>query len=208
MVFWMGILVSGLFACFAIKKGFYEMWALGFNIIISIYVAVSLGQVVADIVPIADMAYSKTLTVLATAVVCFLILNSISYTFITGQFSIPFPKIFDVVGAGLFGFLAGFLVWSFVSLLIMTTPIVENAFVKEIGFDTKVQQTNISYISWWCSTVNKIVSSDGSKQTTQQAINWLLESNKPKAKGSVAGIPELNEPSEPNKSEPNATEKQ
>jgi hypothetical protein len=204
----MGILVSGLFACFAIKKGFYEMWALGFNIIISIYVAVSLGQVVAEIVPTGDVAYSKTLTVLATAVVCFLILNGISYTFITGQFSIPFPKIFDVVGAGLFGFLAGFLVWSFASLLIMTTPITKNTFVKEIGFDTKVQQTNISYVSWWCDTVNKIVSSQGSKQTTQQTINWLLESNKPKAKGSVAGISEPNKPAEPNKTEPNATEKQ
>jgi hypothetical protein len=208
MVFWMGILVSGLFACFAIKKGFYETWALGFNIIISIYVAVSLSQVVADIVPIGDVAYSKTLTVLATAVVCFLILNSISYTFITGQFRILFPKIFDVVGAGLFGFLAGFLIWSFASLLFMTTPIAENAFVKDIGFDAKVQQTNISYISWWCSTVNKIVSSQDGKQTTQQTINWLLESNKPKAKGSAAGIPEPNKPVKPNKSEPNATKKQ
>jgi hypothetical protein len=207
MVFWMGILVGGLFACFAIKKGFYEIWALGFNIIISIYVAVSLGQVVADFVPI-DVAYSKTLTVLATAVACFLILNSISYTFITGQFRIPFPKIFDVVGAGLFGFLAGFLVWSFTSLLIMTTPIAGNNFVREIGFEPKVQQANISYVSWWCNTVNKIVSSQSSKQTTQQAINWLLESNKPKAKGSVAGTREPNKPAEPNKSEPNTTEKQ
>jgi hypothetical protein len=90
----------------------------------------------------------------------------------------------------------------------MTTPIAGNNFVREIGFETKVQQTNIPYISWWCNTVDKIVSSQSSKQTTQQAIDWLLESNKPKAKGSAAGIPEPNKSVKPNKSEPNATKKQ
>ena len=203
MVFWVGILVGGLFAYFAIKKGFYEMWALGFNIIISIYLAVFLGPVVANIIPTGTAVYSKALTVLATAVACFLILHGISYTLITGQFSISFPKIVDVVGAGLFGFLIGFLVWSFVSLLIMTTPITKNTFVKEIGFDTHAQQTNISYVSWWCNKVNKIVSSTNGEQTPQEAIGWLLESSKPKAR--VAGI---SEPNEPNGIVPNTTEKQ
>jgi xanthosine utilization system XapX-like protein len=208
MVFWIGILVGALFAHFAIKKGFYEMWALGFNIVISVYLAVLLGPVISDIIPTGAAWYNRTLTVLATAAACFLILHGISYTFITGQFSIPFPKIFDVVVAGLFGFLAGFLVWSFIGLLIMTTPIAKDTFLKEIGFDTNVQQTNVSYISWWCNMVNKIVSSEDSKQATQQAISWLLESNKPEAKGSVAGIPEPNKPTKPDKPEPNTTEEQ
>jgi len=205
MVFWVGILVGGIFAYFAIKKGFYEMWALGFNIIISIYLAVLLGPVVADIIPAGGTVYSKTLTALATAAACFLILYGISYTFITGQFSISFPKIVDVVGAGLFGFLIGFLVWSFVSLSIMTTPIANNTFAKEIGFDTQTQQTSISYVSWWCNKVNKIVSSGDDEQTPQKAIGWLLE--KPKAKTPVA-TSEPNEPAEPNGTEPNTTEKQ
>jgi ABC-type xylose transport system permease subunit len=205
MVFWISILVSGLFACFAIKKGFYEMWTLGFNIIISVYLAVLLGPVVSGIIPTGAAGY-KTLTVLATAVACFLILHGISYTFITGQFIIPFPRIVDLVGAGLLGFLAGFLVWSFVSLLIMTTPITKNTFVKEIGFDTEVQQTNISYVSWWCNTVNKIVSSEDGKRTTQQAIGWLLKSSEPKAEGRVAGTSEPNKPAEPNESKPNTIE--
>jgi xanthosine utilization system XapX-like protein len=133
-----------------------------------------------------------------------LILHGVSYTFITGQFSIPFPKIVDVVGAGLFGFLAGFLVWSFASLVLMTTPITKNTFAKEIGFDTEVQQTNISYVSWWCNKVNKLVSSESSKQTPQQAIGWLLESSK--AKAPVAKTSEPNKPAEPNESKPNTTE--
>jgi hypothetical protein len=203
MVFWVGILVGGLFAYLAIKKGFYEMWALGFNIIISIYLAVFLGPVIADIIPVDTAVYNKALTVLATAVACFLILHGISYTFITGQFSISFPKIVDVVGAGLFGFLIGFLVWSFISLLIMTTPITENAFAEELGFDDQAQQTNVSYVSWWCGKVNKIVPSKDSKQTTQQAIGWLMKSSEPKAR--VVGI---SEPNEPNETKLNTTGKQ
>ncbi len=205
MVFWVGTLVGGLFAYFAVKKGFYEMWALGFNIIISVYLAILLGPVVSDIIPVGGTVYSKALTALATAAACFLILYGISYTFITGQFSISLPKIVDVVGAGLLGFLTGFLVWSFVSLLIMTTPITKNTLAQEIGFDTQAQQTSISYVSWWCNKVNRIVSSGDDERTPQKAIGWLLE--EPKAKTPVA-TPEPNEPAEPNRAEPNTTEKQ
>ena len=203
MVFWAGILVGGLFAYFALKKGLYEMWALGFNIIISIYLAVFLGPVVADIIPTGAAAYDKAVTMLATAAACFLILCGISYTLITGQFSISFPKIVDVVGAGLFGFLIGFLVWSFISLLIMATPITNNTLAKEIGFDSQTQQTSVSYVSWWCNTVNRVVSSGDGKQATQQAIGWLMKSSEPKAR--VVGI---SEPNEPNGIVPNTTEKQ
>jgi len=208
MVFWVGILVGGFFAYFAIKKGFYEMWVLGFNIIISIYLAVLLGPIVADVIPMGAAAYNKAIMMLATAAACFLILYGISYTFITGQFSISFPKIVDVVGAGIFGFLIGFLVWSFVSFSIMTTPIANNTLAKEIGFDTQAQQTSVSYVSWWCNKINRVVSSGDGKQATQQAIGWFLESSKPKAKARMVGTSEPNEPAEPNGAEPNTTEKQ
>jgi uncharacterized membrane protein required for colicin V production len=211
MVFWIGILISVIFAYFAIKKGFYETWTLGFNIIISIYLAVSLGPVISGIIPMGTEVYNKIITTLAIAAASFLILQGTSYILITSQFNVPFPKIIDVVGAGLLGFLIGLLVWSFVCLLIMTTPITKNTFVKKIGFDTQAQQANISYISWWCNTVNRAVSSRDSKQTAQQAIGWLLKSSEPKTKVRESGTPEPNEPSEPikpNETKPTMTEKQ
>ena len=180
MAFWIGILVGGAFAWFAIKRGFYETWTLVFNIVIAIYLAVFLGPVIANIVPaVRDTAYNNALTMLATAIGSFLILHGISYTFLTGQFSIPFPKIFDTVGTGFLGFLAGFLVWSFVSLVICITPISQNSFVKEIGFGSQFQQTNVGYISWWCNLVNKVVASQDKKYTTEQVINGLLKSAEP-----------------------------
>jgi hypothetical protein len=199
MAFWLGILVGGLFAWFAIKLGFYETWAMLFNIIISIYLAVFLRPVIAEVVPAAgDTSYSSALIMSATAITSFLILHGISYTFLTGQFSVSFPKIFNTLGTGFLGFLAGFLVWSFASLLISTTPISQDTFVKGIGFDTQFEQTNMPYISWWCNLVNTVVSSQDSEHTAKEAISELLKKEETAVQ---------DKPAEPNDVETGTTEK-
>ena len=198
MAFWIGILAGGAFAWFAIKRGFYETWALVFNIVISIYLAVFLGPVIANIVPaVRDTAYNNALSMLATAIGSFLILHGISYTFLTGQFTVPFPKVFDTLGTGFLGFLAGFLVWSFVSLVICITPISQNSFVKGIGFGTQFEQTNIPVICWWCNLVNSAVSSQDNEQTTEEAISGLLKGAEKKAQDKTAEKAEPNEPAAP-----------
>ena len=198
MAFWIGILVGGAFAWFAIKMGFYETWTLVFNIVIAIYLAVFLGPVIANIVPaVRDTAYNNALTMLATAIGSFLILHGISYTFLTGQFTVPFPKVFDTLGTGFLGFLAGFLVWSFVSLVICITPISQISFVKGIGFGTQFEQTNVGYISWWCNLVNSAVSSQDNEQTTEEAISGLLKGAEKKAQDKTAEKAEPNEPAAP-----------
>lgn len=200
MVSWLGILVGVIFVWFAIKMGFYETWTMLFNIVISIYLAVFLSPVIADIVPMAgDTLYSDALTMIATAVVFFLILHGVSYVFITGQFNVTFPKVFDVLGTGFLGFLAGFLVASFVSFLICITPISQNSFVKSIGFGSQFQQTNVSVICWWCDLVNKVVSHQDSKYTTQEAISGLLKNvEKKRARAERVAPAEPNKPVEPN----------
>jgi len=174
MIFWVGILVGGIFAYLAVKIGFYETWAMLFNIVVSIYLAVFLGPVIADI-PAADVWFSSVLAMVSIAIGAFLILHCISYTFLTGQFSVSFPTIFNTLGAGFLGFLAGFLVWSFISLLIYITPASENAFVKGVGFDRQSQQTNISYMCWWCNLVNNVAAFQDNKVTSEEAIDGLLE---------------------------------
>ena len=198
MVFWVGILVGGVFVWFAIKMGFYETWAFAFNIVISIYLAVFLGPIIASTVPVVrDTAYNNALTMTVTAVGVFLILHGISYTFLTGQFTVSFPKVFDTLGTGFLGFLAGFLVWSFVSLLICITPISQNSFVKEIGFSSQFEQTSVSYISRFCNLVNAVVSSQDNEQTTEEAISGLLKGAEKKAQDKTAEKAEPNEPAAP-----------
>ena len=179
MAFWFGILVAGLFAWFAVGIGFYEMWVMLFNIVISIYLAVFLRPIIVNIPAVGDTPYSNALAMIAIALASFSVLHGISYTFITGQFKVSFPRIFNTLGTGFLGFLAGFLVWNFVSFLIFITPISQDAFVRGIGFNGEFQQSNISVICWWGDLVHTVVSSQDSEYTTEQAVSGLLKSTEP-----------------------------
>jgi hypothetical protein len=195
MVFWLGIFVGGVFAWYAVKMGFYDMWAMLFNIVISIYLAVFLGPVIVDFIPAAGSArYGNTLAIIGTAIAAFLILHCISYTFITGVFTVSFPKLFNSLGAGFLGFLAGFLVWSFAALLIYMSPISQDSFVKDIGFGSDFRQSNVSYMTWWCNLVHKAVASEGAGITSEQAISELLKGTEMKIREKTDEGPEPNEP--------------
>ena len=192
MAFWFGILIGGLFAWLAVKIGFYETWAMLFNIVVSVYLAIFLRPVIATIAPAAGgTAYGGVLTVLATALACFAILHGISYVYFTSQFNVSFPKVLNVVAAGCLGFLAGLLIWSFVSILIYISPISQNSLVRDIGFDSQYRQTSVSYTSWWCNRINSLVGTKRPRYTTEQFLNELFEeaekraadANKPSATG-------------------------
>jgi len=208
MVFWIGILVGGTFAWLAIKLGFYQTWALIFNIIISIYLAVYLRPVIVNIPAVGDTPYNNALAMVAVALAAFLILHGISYTFLTGQFNVSFPKVFDILGTGFLGFLAGFLVWSFLTLLIYITPVSQNTFVKGIGFTDDFQKTSVSYISRFCNLVNAVVSSQDNKDSAEQTISKLLKGAEPKARTKTLEKPKLVKPAKPSDAETSITEQE
>ncbi len=198
MVFWLGILTGGLFTWFAIKIGFYEMWALLFNIVISIYTAIFLSPVILNIVPEAgDIPCSNALALAVLGGGTFFILYGITYVFLTGQFKVSFPKLFDILFTGILGFLAGFLVLSFAALVITLTPISQNRFVKQVGFNRHSQQANISYICLWCDLVNSIVSSPDTKITSKQAVEHLLSETQSSTAEKEAGQTATSTPAEP-----------
>ncbi|MDD5459883.1 MAG: hypothetical protein PHF37_10885 [Phycisphaerae bacterium] len=149
----------------------------------------------------------------AVALASFLILHCVPYLFLTGQFNVPFPKIFDTLGSSLLGFLVGFLVWSFLTLLIYTMPVSQNKLVQNIGF-AGFRKTGISYISSFCNSINAIVSYNNG-DSAEQTINELLkgaeeqvQTKTPEKPALVApvkptetrtSIPEQNEPGPPPK---------
>lgn len=183
MVFWLGILVGAVFAWFVVRIGFYGMWAMLFNIVISVYLAIYLQPVIVKVPGLGDTLYTNALAMMGTAIAVFLILHGISYTFLTGQLVPTFPKVFDTVGTGFLGFLAGFLVWSFVALLVYVTPISQNAFIKSIGLG-KSQQTSVSYISRWCGLVNALSRQD-EQYNAKKTIGELLTSIEERRKAEV-----------------------
>jgi hypothetical protein len=181
MIFWLSILAGGFCAWYALKMGFYETWTMLFNIVISVYVAIFLTPLATEFIPGAsDTLYGLALAILAIAVGCFLILHGISYIFLTGQFSVSFPKLFDILFAGFLGFLGGFLIFSFLIFLIAVTPLSADPLLGKVGFDKQCQQSNISYICWWCDLVHSFVSTQENKITAEQAISKLLKGTQSK----------------------------
>ena len=181
MVFWIGILFGFLFVWLAVKSGFYESWILFFNIVVGVYLAIFMGPFIAKHVPIASgSAYNNALCMIIAGAGAFLILYGISYTLFTGQYSVPFTKTIDTCIAGFLGFLTGYLVWIFISLLICITPISQNNFVKELDFTGSFQQTGAPYIGWWCDCLHSMVASRDNKKTSEEKIRELLNNDEPK----------------------------
>jgi uncharacterized membrane protein required for colicin V production len=182
MILWFTVLASGIFVWLGIKIGFYEIIILLFNILISVYLAIFLTPVVTEI--ILATVYTEYNTVMAMTVIAaatFLILYGITYVFLTGQFKVPMPKMFDFLFAGVIGFLTGFLVLSFIVLLIYVSPLSQSNFLEKIGFGRQVQEHNISYICKLCNPVNLVVASKENNVTNREAIEKLLTCAKPRS---------------------------
>ncbi len=195
MVFWASIFAGGFFAWLAIKMGFYETWTMLFNIVISIYVAVFLTPAIVDVAPAAgDTSYGNALTLAVTATGVFLVLHGISYVFLTGQFNVSFPRVFDLVFTGLLGFLAGCLIFSFAAFVITVTPISQNSLASKVGFNSRSQRSNIAYICWWCDAVDLIASSPDRTTTGKQILGELLSSAQSPTKDKTDKQTEPNEP--------------
>jgi hypothetical protein len=170
-----------------------------FNIVISIYVAIFLTPVIADAVPAAtDTAYGYALILTAIAIGTLVTLQGITYALFTGQFIATFPRVFNTVGGGILGFLAGFLVWSFAALLVSTTPVSQSAFAQKIGLGRGFEQANVSYISWWCKLVNTMASPRDNKCTPQEVINTLLPGGQKKKADKGIGQRKPQKSAEPN----------
>jgi uncharacterized membrane protein required for colicin V production len=193
MIFWAGVLAGVITTWLAIKKGFYETLVMLFNIVISVYVSIFLTPVIVKLFPAAnDTPYGNALTLTVIAIGTFMALYGVAYVFLTGQFKVKFPKIFDVLFTGLFGFFIGFLILSFAAFVITVTPISQNRFISQIGFNKKSQQTNISFICRWCDLVNKVAASPDENITCESIMDELIKSAEQKEPDNT------NEPAEPN----------
>jgi hypothetical protein len=177
MVFWIAILVGAVFVWLAVRMGFYQSWGLLFNIVISIYLAIFLAPLVADWAPTTGggAGYGIMLSLIALAGGCFAILYGLSYVFLTGQFSIPFPKVLDILVAGSFGFLSGFLIWSFVALVVTASPLAQHKVLSTLGFNRQAQKANIACMAWCCDVVHSVARFEPAENATVKAIDHLIE---------------------------------
>jgi len=191
MVFWAAILVGGVFVWLAVRMGFFETWGLLFNIVVAIYVAIFLAPAVAACAPSAGKisAYCMALSMIVLAGGCFALLHGISYIFLTGPFSVSLPALFDILLAGALGFLTGFLVFSFVALIVTATPLAEHEVIGTIGFTPESQKSNIACIAWCCDIVHSAVGGADDGSATQAAIGKLWQQTPSSGPPTATGQP-------------------
>jgi hypothetical protein len=181
MVFWIAILVGGLFAWLAVRIGFYETWVLLFNVLISVYLGVFLAARVSAYAPGTEetSAYGTGLSMIVIAGGCFAILQGLSYVFLTGQFKIGFPQVFDIVVSGALGFVAGFVILSFLALVVTTTPLAQRKAVRFVGFTRDAQEGTIAGLARCCDLVHSLASASPADGATAAVIDQLLASPPP-----------------------------
>ena len=171
---WLTILGGIIIAILAIKIGFFETFAASFNTVLAIYAALFFTPFILTLAPqAADIPYGLAITSFAVGIGVFLILFAICFFLITGQFTVPFPKLFDVVFAGVLGFLIGFLAISFALVTVSRTTVAGRS--QWIPAETLAPNTD--YLCWWCDHVHRRVGS-GNWQTdrpTQEVLAWFAE---------------------------------
>jgi uncharacterized membrane protein required for colicin V production len=185
-----GILVGGLCVWYAIKIGFYETWAMLLNIVIAIYIALFLAQPIVNFLPeeTGNIPCCEALVLLIVAVGSFLILYGITYILFTSQFRVPFPKIFDILFAGILGFFGGFLVLSFAALIIILTP-----FGKYAAINKESVKNNMKSAYWVLDGIHSIVSGSENELQSSEVIEQLLNKPQPNTQQE-----ESNKPIQPN----------
>jgi len=130
MMFWLAVAMGVVFALIGIRLGFYRMWAVLFNILVSIYLGVMLTPAMVKIIPsMENFYYHRPLSVAAIAIVAFAVLQTIAVTLI-GAFEVSFPKMFNNIGSVILGFLSGYLLVIFVLFVICVIPFSKQGLVS------------------------------------------------------------------------------
>jgi hypothetical protein len=192
MIFWIGIVLSLSVAAAMAKKGLYETWTFLFNVVIAVYLGLTLGPVLGQLLGIEGRG-SRAFVMLGAAVICLTVLYGISYVIFLSQFHVTFPKILDAAGGGLLGFAAGFLVWSFVTFLVSISPLGDSTILAKIGFNSESLRSNTNYMTWWTGIIEAVVSTQKKEIDLDQTVDALVK-NAAKAARTAKTTAEPNEP--------------
>lgn len=172
MIFWTGTILALILAATMVKKGLYETWTLFFNVVIAVYLGITLGPVLQNLLGI-EKGGAEVLVLLGTATICLVVLYLFSYIIFLSQFHVKFPKFVDSAGGGLFGFLTGLLLYSFIVFLICVSPL--NPYANKIGFDSTSISSNIKYMNWWPGIIHSIASPSEEQDGFNQLVSVMIE---------------------------------
>ena len=124
LMHWVVILVGLLVGIFGIRKGFFVMWGTVFNVLISIYLGVMLTPLIVGTFQKEGVScYCCAGCVAGVTLLLFAILESIVYCCLFKGSKVILPWAVDTFGAGMLGFVCGYIACSFLLLVIGIMPV-------------------------------------------------------------------------------------
>ena len=196
MIILVGIIAGLIFAWMAIRMGLYVAWSVMFNLVVSIYLAISLGPVIADKLPL-EGSFGAAVILVGLAAAVFTAFQGACYLFITSQYEMSFPKLFDSVTSGIIGFLAGVLIISFLNLPL---GIIRQGLSAENNYKESSQLGNSAYLDFWYNAIHSLVGTKDNTQTENlvaEIIKNTKKTKKVKATTTAVEAVEVVEPNEP-----------
>ena len=131
LMHWFAILVGLLVAIVGVRKGFFAMWGTIFNVLISIYLGIMLTPLIVGTFQEEGVScYCCAGCVVGISILTFTILQSFVYCFYFKVSKVILPRVVDTIGAGILGFICGYIVCSFFVLAIGIMPAIESPFSK------------------------------------------------------------------------------
>ena len=165
------VLIGCVSAVIGIKKGFFAVWPVFFNILIAIYIGIMLTPTIVGLAPeIEESGYYGACCVACIAILVFAVLQAVVTIFFSRMYEAASPEILDRIGSAVLGFLSGYLVCSFVVLLIFITPFARHPALKGRKDSTP---TAVKSVANACSFVD-VISLNCRKDVVDGIINWLI----------------------------------
>lgn len=159
MVFWIAIIAGLAGAFFGIKKqSFYAIWAILFNLMVSIYLSVMVARPIVSLLDTSTDAYGYHLAIamLIISAGLFAILQIIAVSFFT-SYGLHFSETFDKAGSVVLGFIIGFLTCSYIFFLICIMPVSKKSFMSWLnGPEGVPKRTAVMPVVKTCDLIAKI----------------------------------------------------
>ena len=127
MLFWLLLIVSGMFAWLGVKKGFYAMFATLFCLMFAVYIGVlATPRIVGLSEGLERDTYYAAGCLFGMTLLIFILLWAVAFFYFLRDRDDYFPKMIEQVGGGLFGFLFGYILTSLLMVMISIMPFSRN----------------------------------------------------------------------------------
>ncbi len=195
MLFWLAIAGGVGMAVLGRKWRLFIMWQCLFNLSIAVYVAVMITPRLAGMLPeLSQTAYHHASAMMALGLVIFVALQSFTAGFLSTFGEVKFPAVFDGPGAGVIGFIVGYVAVSFLVFSAYAMPFAQTDWGQKLFGDHA--PSAVKAVESVCDTVGKL-SIQCHDDQVQRTILWYVRArggSDVDTSGSINPLPPIKRP--------------